>query len=82
MEKQPIIEIKDYEGRFAKVIFAGIDISSCVMNVSYRPTTVYNKANFTVELDIRSVVDLLSETKDEDLRTAREIIRRHREIEG
>ena len=86
METQPIIEIKDYEGRFTRIIFAGIDISSCVKNVSYRTNTdkapIGSNADFTIELNLQNVVDLLSELKDEDLGTAREIIRRHREIEG
>ena len=85
-EHHPIIEIKDFEGRFTRVIFAGIDISSCVKNVSYRTNTekalVGSKADFTLEINLQNVVDLLSELKDEDLNVAREIIRRHREMEG
>lgn len=84
--QQPIVEIKDFEGRFTRVIFAGIDISNCVKNVSYRTNTdkvpIGSNADFTIELNLQNVVDLLNELKDEDLNTAREIIRQHREIEG
>lgn len=83
--QKPIIEIKDFEGRFTRVIFAGIDISSCVKNVNYRTNTdkvpVGSNANFTLEINLHNVVDLLSRLEDDDLDTVREIIRQHREFE-
>lgn len=83
--QKPIIEIKDFEGRFTRVIFAGIDISSCVKNVGYQTNTgaarIGSAPNFTLELDLHNVVDLLSRLEDDDLDTVREIIRQHHEFE-